>query len=943
MPVKIGVDFDTDKAQKSIEELTNEWKKSLKSVEEQKSKVKELSDYIDKMILKVKDDLNSFFRNSEAADKAFKHIFNTDIKPLNDQLEKLNENLSNAEKTSNKLGESLQRAIIQKGLPIYTKQLNTQLKQITPNITSIQPALSNIKTNTTNFSTITKQLTSNLGKLSPQLKPITSDLGQMQTITGKINTQSGKLNTQVKQLTSNIGKMPISRINEFNKSISKDVYSNFSKNFLKFLVSDIIPNISNLFKSSFSNIQKSFKNILLTPINIFKSSLSGIGNIFNNLISGINTFISRIGKLAAYTFIFTVINSGFRTIRNATIDYINTNNQLQSNLAQIRGNLLTAFQPIWEFILPNLIKFTQLISQATAYISAFISALFGKTEQSSRNNAKALQTQIALSKESSKSLKKQKKNTDDLIKSNKKNYMSLAKFDELTLISKNKKTLKTPKASTPEALTPTEGIPSGISFETPKIDTSGIQSLVDKIKEYFLPLQEPFDKLMNSLDRLKGYTFEAFKDFYNFFLKPISDFVVNTALPDLMNNIADMLDKMNLDKVNEALRELWQALEPLTEDAIKGVLWIFDNLLAPLATWTVNVLLINFLESLKNILEIIRPIAEKAGEQLIKLWDEFLKPMAEWTGGVISEKLTEFNDVLKNISNWLKDPKNKTRLEWLSAFLTGLGTTVIGAVLVPALWKLVTATTAWTVALLANPMTWVVVGIGLLIAAIIMLVTHFDDVKQAATEAWDSFKNGAKEAIESFKKLPFGKYVTEMIDNVKGIFNGLIDFITGVFTGDWGKAFKGLKNVVIGIFNSLITAINTGINIIKSIINGVLEKANIVIKGINLIPGVSIPNIPTFDTTKETIGKIPYLATGAVIPPNSPFLAMLGDQKSGTNIEAPLETIKQAFKEALQENSINGNGNYTFVAQLDGRTIFEETVRQNDMYAQQSGRSAFAY
>ena len=70
---------------------------------------------------------------------------------------------------------------------------------------------------------------------------------------------------------------------------------------------------------------------------------------------------------------------------------------------------------------------------------------------------------------------------------------------------------------------------------------------------------------------------------------------------------------------------------------------------------------------------------------------------------------------------------------------------------------------------------------------------------------------------------------------------------------------------------------------------------------------------------------------------------MLGDQKSGTNIEAPLETIKQAFKEALQENSINGNGNYTFVAQLDGRTIFEETVRQNDMYAQQSGRSAFAY
>jgi hypothetical protein len=71
---------------------------------------------------------------------------------------------------------------------------------------------------------------------------------------------------------------------------------------------------------------------------------------------------------------------------------------------------------------------------------------------------------------------------------------------------------------------------------------------------------------------------------------------------------------------------------------------------------------------------------------------------------------------------------------------------------------------------------------------------------------------------------------------------------------------------------------------------------------------------------------------------------MLGDQKSGVNIETPLETMKQAFKEALAENgTLNNNGSYTFIAQLDGRTIFEETVFQNDMYINQTGRSAFAY
>ena len=54
-----------------------------------------------------------------------------------------------------------------------------------------------------------------------------------------------------------------------------------------------------------------------------------------------------------------------------------------------------------------------------------------------------------------------------------------------------------------------------------------------------------------------------------------------------------------------------------------------------------------------------------------------------------------------------------------------------------------------------------------------------------------------------------------------------------------------------------------------------------------------------FDIPKANFGRIPELANGAVINPNSPFLAILGDQKSGTNIEAPLETIKQALVEAM--------------------------------------------
>ena len=57
--------------------------------------------------------------------------------------------------------------------------------------------------------------------------------------------------------------------------------------------------------------------------------------------------------------------------------------------------------------------------------------------------------------------------------------------------------------------------------------------------------------------------------------------------------------------------------------------------------------------------------------------------------------------------------------------------------------------------------------------------------------------------------------------------------------------------------------------------------------------------------------NIPYLAQGAVIPPNAPFYAVLGDQKNGTNVEAPLETIKQALAEVMGEYGMDVNVEFT--------------------------------
>lgn len=89
--------------------------------------------------------------------------------------------------------------------------------------------------------------------------------------------------------------------------------------------------------------------------------------------------------------------------------------------------------------------------------------------------------------------------------------------------------------------------------------------------------------------------------------------------------------------------------------------------------------------------------------------------------------------------------------------------------------------------------------------------------------------------------------------------------------------------------------------------------------------------------------EIPQLAKGTVIPPNAPYLAVVGDQKHGTNIEAPLDTIKQAVSEVLSDNG-GGSGNRQIVipVYISGRQVYEVVVEENDMNTIATGRNALA-
>ena len=101
--------------------------------------------------------------------------------------------------------------------------------------------------------------------------------------------------------------------------------------------------------------------------------------------------------------------------------------------------------------------------------------------------------------------------------------------------------------------------------------------------------------------------------------------------------------------------------------------------------------------------------------------------------------------------------------------------------------------------------------------------------------------------------------------------------------------------------------------------------------------------LPVLRVAATETPKIPYLATGAVIPPNAPFLAVLGDQKRGTNVEAPLSAIEDTVNKAVQNamSKQQRGGTYVFNAQMDRRTIFHEVIEEAQLRQMVSERNPF--
>ena len=304
-------------------------------------------------------------------------------------------------------------------------------------------------------------------------------------------------------------------------------------------------------------------------------------------------------------------------------------------------------------------------------------------------------------------------------------------------------------------------------------------------------------------------------------------------------------------------------------------------------------------------------------------------------GTVLSPIIQKLSELFKGLSNWFSSlsPQQQDMIVKIALIAATIGPLLIVlAKLIAAVQTILTimpavkgAILAVNAAMAANPIAMVVLAIAGLVAAFKLLWDNCEGFREFWGDLWSALQEGASIVIEgigtAFTQLgegfqTVGDGVMMLFGTIGDAFSALGDLF-GTICSTTAEAFSawgdGIKTVFSTIWDFIKGIINTILSGINGMIGGIESAINWVIGGMNKlhwtipswVPGIGGKGFG-FDIPEVSFGRIPYLAQGAVIPPNNPFLAVLGDQKTGTNIETPLSTIKQALIEAMATNSAAG-------------------------------------
>jgi phage-related protein len=544
-----------------------------------------------------------------------------------------------------------------------------------------------------------------------------------------------------------------------------------------------------------------------------------------------------------------------------------------------------------------------LIDMANAF-NAAITAIFGGA------NTEITQTQDNVGGVSSgidEAVDNQNALTDATKETNKEQKKSIASFDEINKLTGNSASGSGggTGGAAGGGLSKIETITSNDIVESTA--ESKILKLIDRLKDAFSPLEDSFKKSFAYISEGVEKLTNVFRDMWNDIKSlgpPLYDWF-NNEFMDFLNQF--ILTAGNvvgglLDSAAMVLSDIWNIVifPTLTK-------WAVDilPLLTNIATQVLSVGDVLF-ENVKAVFDMIWQDAIAPAMQIIQdiwndVWNSIIKFWNTWGApifGQIKAAISDTTSVFVNIWNTILKP-----------VLTTLGNTF---------------TELWTLhlkPLLDNFLNFV----GTLIEGALRIYNEF--ILPLVDWFVNTFGPPISAAFQAVIDI-FGRVVGAIADGVSQILEWLtsvIEFVVNVFTIDWNEAWDGISEAFSNIWDGFVQTIKDALNIGISLVNKFIDWINehLVIR----IPKVTIPFLGTFggqEIRPFTIPNIPYLAQGAVIPPNREFLAVLGDQKQGNNIEAPESLIRRIVRE---ETANLGGGEQTVILQLDrdqlGKVVYK--------------------
>lgn len=406
-------------------------------------------------------------------------------------------------------------------------------------------------------------------------------------------------------------------------------------------------------------------------------------------------------------------------------------------------------------------------------------------------------------------------------------------------------------------------------------------------------------------------------------------------------------------------------------NALQVVLSFIERIAKDTADWAANLDFYPLLESISNLTATFAPILESIGNVLEWIYNNIVLPMLKW---VVETGLPTVINLVSNLLGFFADHQSvveafgaaligafaAVKIAGLAKSIGGSITSIIGfgkglVTLMTGSSGILGGVKAIATAIGAGGVF--AIAIGAAIAIGVLLYKNWDKIKEVAGAVWKwisdktvSFVNGIKTNLGNLAtkiSTIWGNIKTTASEKWNAIWTTVKEIVGKIVSGIVDK-FTSAKDKVADIFGGIADTIKGILNKVIGIVNGAIGTVNSAIGGIESAFSFGPWKVPTpfgsktigFSASFPRVPTIPYLAKGAVIPPRSEFLAVLGDQKQGNNIETPEALLRKIVREETGGQQ-SGGGDYRFVAQINRRTVFDEIIEEAKLRQSTSGRNPF--